>query len=479
MDAGFLLTLGIIFLFALFGSYIGGRRRDACLKDFDGYHITVEKTSGRLIWGTMQLFSSGIEFEYKTNVQDQAHVETSYFMYKAEYAEVQALYRYADELSAENQLERDRALEKSFHPGPLRVLSRKLSNFANTAGDSLSEAIGYVTGQARAKQKTQALSETGEAYLKKLGKDLIGHMGNSFDPLLESCVGVKVVVELLEGENVRERVGVLKDYSADFLEILDVLYPQTLSISLASQEERDRLANDIRITVADGSFQIENLTEYPLLLHEIKCGERQGEINAVVGPGDTVGLQPLALTQLRTACEEEELAVFFEGLSGNEEAEREQDAEELAEQEHAEASRILSDLEQLCGSSEDIAFSFKMIRVLDMIVPRARALVRHKAERYDPENVFGSIDFSLPFLDSEENLEQEYRKQIEDDPEDAQSAMGLARLLIQRADYAGAATALRAALANRGNLVDGGRLAALQLQYVEKKLKSLRGERGA
>ena len=130
VDTSFLLTLAIIFLAALLGSFLSGRRRDPCLRDFDDYHVTVEKKSGRIIWGNLHLFAAGVELEYKTNVQDQAHIETSYLLYKEEYKDVQAFYRYADELTPEDQRQRERDLRRSFHPGPARVLSRKTREHA-------------------------------------------------------------------------------------------------------------------------------------------------------------------------------------------------------------------------------------------------------------------------------------------------------------------------------------------------------------
>ena len=478
VDTSFLLTLTIIFLVALLGSYLSGRRRDSCLRDFDGYHVTVEKKGGRIIWGNLHLFASGVEFEYKTNVQDQAHVETSYLLYKEEYKDVQAFYRYADELTAANQLEREKNLRRSFHPGFGRVLSRKLRNFVNTAGDSLAEAIGFVTGQARQKQSTEALSETGETYLKKLGKDIIGHVGSTFDPLLEEYVGAKVVVEILEGEAIHEYVGILKEYSAEFLEILDVLYPETLSLNLASEEDSAKLAEDIDVTF-DGVFHVHNLTDYPLLLHEIKCGDRQGRVNAVIGPGDTINLQPLALTEARTAGRDEQLSVFFEGLSDDEEQAIEAEADEgpvSEEGEQSDLAEMLANLADFCGTNGDVRFDFKIIRMLDMVVPRAHALIRHKAERYDPDQVFGSLEFSLPFLDKEDDLEQAYREAVDGDSEDAASALALAKILIRQAEYEEAAQMLELALEHRNQLVDQGRLAALELQFVRKKLASRRGK---
>jgi hypothetical protein len=478
VDIDFLLTLGIIFLVALIGSYLRASRLDRCLRDFRGFHVTVEKIKGRIIWGNMKLESSGLELEYKTNVQDQAHIETSYLLYREEFEDIQAVYRYADELSGKNQWKRERALRQSFHPKPWRIFTRKLRNFASTANDSLTEALGVVTGRAR-KPARSHLTETGEAYLQKLGKDLIGHVGTTFDPLLENYVGAKVVVEVLEEDMIHEYVGILKEYSAHFLELLDVLYPKTLSVNLRAEKQRKKIAEGIEINF-DGVFKIKNTGDYPLLLHKVKAGEREGEMNAVIGPGDQAKLQALNLTDIRTN-NGEDIRVFFEGLSTDEEAALEA-AERLREaaakkakenpNSNGEEETQVYELSAKELAAQNIQFDFKIIRLLDMIVPRERALIRHKAERYAPDQAFGELTFALPFGDKEKSQEELYREAVEHDPTDTNSAIALAQLLLREAKYEEAIFYLEKALKYRDKLIDHGRLASLQLKLAKKKLSS-------
>ena len=65
----------------------------------------------------MDLESSGLELHYRDSVQDANHVESSYVLYSPEYADLQAIYRYVDDLSEPDTLRRRKDLEKSFHPG--------------------------------------------------------------------------------------------------------------------------------------------------------------------------------------------------------------------------------------------------------------------------------------------------------------------------------------------------------------------------
>jgi hypothetical protein len=55
-------------------------------------------------------------------------------------------------------------------------------------------------------------------------QELMGSAGTSFEPLLERYIGHKVVLELIKADKILEYCGVLKEYTADFIEIMDVNY---------------------------------------------------------------------------------------------------------------------------------------------------------------------------------------------------------------------------------------------------------------
>ena len=49
-------------------------------------------------------------------------------------------------------------------------------------------------------------------------------VATAYEPLLERHIGRKVVIEQVKGDKVIELVGVLKDYTADFIEVMDIDY---------------------------------------------------------------------------------------------------------------------------------------------------------------------------------------------------------------------------------------------------------------
>ena len=52
----------------------------------------------------------------------------------------------------------------------------------------------------------------------------MGVVGTSFEPLLEKYIGCRVVLELVKGDKIVKCFGVLKDYTSEFIEIMDVNY---------------------------------------------------------------------------------------------------------------------------------------------------------------------------------------------------------------------------------------------------------------
>ncbi len=60
--------------------------------------------------------------------------------------------------------------------------------------------------------------------VSQMKKELMGTGGASFEPLLERYIGRMVVLELAKGDKILEYPGVLKEYTADFVELMDVDY---------------------------------------------------------------------------------------------------------------------------------------------------------------------------------------------------------------------------------------------------------------
>lgn len=412
-DPALLATLLIVVVGIMIGGYFNGRRKDRCLADFEGYQVTLERMDGRLMWGRLSLEATGLELEYVSDVQDEHHIETSYVLYKDEYPHLQAIYRYVDEMDAERWAERERELEQSFHPGFWQRFRRRSRNFLNLVSDSLGQAIAVIVGQVRG-PAGRFITDASAKYLDDLGKNIIGYVGTKYDPLLERYVGTQVVVEVTEDNVVYEHVGVLKDYTSDFLEILDVHYPNRSAFRL--RDDQDKIEDRHILLERHGdAVRVRNVGEHSFLVQHLYVGGESQAVNAVLDKDDELVLHLPPGT-----------------------------------------------------ASAGLELDAKVIRHLDWILPRSHALIRHKAERYDPDQVF-DIGFVL-HRDRRGDEEARLREALGANPDDASSAMELGQILFQRGAFDEAEHWYCYALDRCEHLPDRGKLAERQLRYIELKM---------
>jgi len=134
------------------------------------------------------------------------------------------LIRFHDELSERNKKEREKELKKTYHPTLLRRLKRKVKNVFKTIRDSVMEIVNLLMSQAKKATPAGAVLTSQDKYVSQMKQELVGSVGASFEPLLERYIGHKVVLDLIKGDKLFEYCGVLKEYTAEFVEIMDVNY---------------------------------------------------------------------------------------------------------------------------------------------------------------------------------------------------------------------------------------------------------------
>lgn len=412
IDWSFIITLGVILLAALLGAWMRGRYKDRCLRDFDGYRVTIERDGGHIVWGDMELYPTGFELIYGADVQDDDHMETSYILYKDEYRSLRAIYRYARDLTPELQARRARSVEKSLHPGLLRRAMRSLRNFLSTAADSFADAVTMAVGRMRVKGAA-VMTDTSQTYMRGISKDVFGYVGTGFDPLLEKHIGTQVVIEMLEDGVVHEHSGVFKDYSADFLELLDVYYPLPQEVSLDGEAER-QIADKITIMLDDKQLHIHNRAEQPQHLERIEVGEEQTELNAILPPGEELVLP-------------------------------------------------------IVTGGQVVNLYMRIASRLDMIVPRTGTLIRHRAERYNPDSIF-DVGMALVRRDMLDEEIEKMRERLRYMPQDTAAASKLGELLMKIGDYSEARHWLLEAKERAYRLPDHGNRVDQNLRAIERRI---------
>ncbi len=219
------ITIVFIILATVVAAFVRRRNRDRCLKDFRNNMVTLEETGGSIICGKLRVENTGLEFAYPAAHKNKdGHIQTSSILYKHEYPNIIALIRFHNELSEVSKKEREKELKRTYHPRMLRRLKRKIQNVFKTIRDSVMEVVNLLVSQAKRTTPAGAVLTSQDKYVSQMKQELMGSVGTSFEPLLERYIGHKVVLELVKGDKIFEYCGVLKEYTADFLEIMDVDY---------------------------------------------------------------------------------------------------------------------------------------------------------------------------------------------------------------------------------------------------------------
>jgi len=103
-------------------------------------------------------------------------------------------------------------------------MKRKTLNFFKTVRDSIMEVLNLLISQAKKTTPAGHMLTSQDKYVSQLKQELIGSVGTSYEPLLERYIGHKVVLELVKDDKILELAGVLKEYTADFIEVMNIDY---------------------------------------------------------------------------------------------------------------------------------------------------------------------------------------------------------------------------------------------------------------
>lgn len=216
----FMLTVIIIVVSTLVIAVIRRLHIDKCLKDFKDDFVTLILEGNVCRRGKLDVESIGLELLYPTEDVTADQPAYSYILYKEEYAKILVLARFHEDLSEKNRCLRDREMQRTYHPGFWLRMKRKTGNFFKTIKDSLTEIFNQFSTQLKANNTSYANQEK---MAKQVNQELVGSWDATYNTLLEKYIGNLVVVEYKSGALEGKFTGVLKEYTAQYLEILDVM----------------------------------------------------------------------------------------------------------------------------------------------------------------------------------------------------------------------------------------------------------------
>ena len=137
---------------------------------------------------------------------------------------MRTLIRFHDDLTKLGKIKRQRELERTYHPGFLEKTRRKTVNVFKTIRDSVMEVMNLLMSRAKKVTSAGAVLTSQDKYVNEMKAQLVGSVGTSYEPILERYIGHHVILELVKGESIIKYQGVLKDYTAEFVEVMDVDY---------------------------------------------------------------------------------------------------------------------------------------------------------------------------------------------------------------------------------------------------------------
>lgn len=228
MPDTFAITIIFIIICTVAGAFIKGRSKDRCLVSFSGFPVTLEKTGGKAVWGKLRVENSGMELIYPEPYTDKAggHIETTFILYKSEYGQIKRLVRYIDSLGREDIALRNKDLEKANNPSLTMRLARRMRNFFGTVRDSLMEIANLLLGRMKTFTSFGKTLQGQDKYVSQLQQQATSAIETSYEPILERYLGRRVILAIVEGDKKTEYAGVLKDYTTEFIEVMDVMYAE-------------------------------------------------------------------------------------------------------------------------------------------------------------------------------------------------------------------------------------------------------------
>lgn len=222
MDS-FLLSIIIISATGVIGAFVKGRQKDRCLNSFQGLHSHVIRIDNKDSWGIFNIESNCIEVHFTKkhpkNINGKDYNKSNFILYKTEFDTINKLIHFTDKLNKTEQLEREKELKKLLKPNIFKRSGRKVVIFFNIVKDALLEVAGTVMTKSKlsASNKNKLIGTFKE-------NSLNSYAGESHQPIWESYIGKHVILEQIINETKQEYVGILKEYSANYILLFDVDY---------------------------------------------------------------------------------------------------------------------------------------------------------------------------------------------------------------------------------------------------------------
>jgi hypothetical protein len=207
----------------------------------------------------------------------------------------------------------------------------------------LGQAFGAFVGQVK-KTTESTLLQTQDARLTDTATKLLTAVPAAYEPILENYIGHRVVLEIERDGAIHEVCGILKEYTGDFVCVLDVelVEDQFFALHEPAQLEANR---DVQVSIERAGEQALTvaITNSGAIEVQVERAEGEGyrqEIGRPIPPGGSARFE---LTDLPAAA--------------------------------------------VPASPRPVTLIIHTRRIADLVVPRTRGIIRHGSEQIVAERI--------------------------------------------------------------------------------------------
>lgn len=286
----FAVAIVFIFLVAMIGAFVAARKRDKVLKKFRNYPVAIREQAGRIMWGTLRVFSNGLELIYADkDPAENGASKGSFLIYQAELGRILEIVRYKDRLDAKAVGRRRRQTLAMADPNIAFRFWRWVRGVTNTFRDAIVKAMSMAMGQATKARPGGALSaQSGQ--IGSIGATVVGETANAYEPMLEQYIGDPVVAEIVNPADAEKKVvechGYLGEYSAQFFILVDVEREERRSLA-AGGGPHHLLEREVTLSVEGEVLHVENSSGVDLRVERVVAGEKSETVERTVAGGSS------------------------------------------------------------------------------------------------------------------------------------------------------------------------------------------------
>lgn len=358
----FLFSMILITSITIFSTIMATLKKDNLLKSLAGHLITIELKDGNRYRGRLRVESTGLEVVAEK--ANKGNEKVSYLLLKGEMDQIHALIRYHDFLTDREKEERNAEVDRVYHPSIGMRLKRRFRNIINEFKRVATDAFTIVFG--RIKQELVIDKRDYGKEVEAAGMEAVTFAtAATYDALIDRLIGTKVVIRIANKK--QEYVGVLKDYTGQFIELLDVNYENAWQIVMA--RGKNSIHERGLILRKDGNdVVIQSKSPFKLTLKHMYWKEdgpeaKREKINKTI--------KPFGQLRLNLMPPRQDLVVKpFNELR-------------LPTQHHHKKYK-------------KIFFHFESVRVADIVMLKKYGIVRNRTEKFEPKLLdFGALADSL------------------------------------------------------------------------------------